>query len=70
MVSASFFLCFFFLFSFDSSRNFRKKQDGLPLISQMARQHRLTKAQFLDFIDCTVSEEDYRAILREQDMMV
>ena len=36
----------------------------------MARQHRLTKAQFLDFIDCTVSEEDYRAILREQDMMV
>ena len=43
---------------------------GAPLISQMARQLRLTKTQFLDFIDCTVSETDYRDILREQDETV
>ena len=36
---------------------------GPPLISLMARQLRLTKAQFLDFIDCTISETDYRTIL-------
>ena len=38
---------------------------GAGLISLMARQLHLTKSQFLDFIDCTVSEEDYRTILRE-----
>ena len=37
---------------------------GADLISKMARQLRLTKTQFLDFIDCTISEEDYRTILR------
>ena len=36
------------------------------LISKMARQLRLTKNQFLNLIDCTVSEKDYRAILRNQ----
>ncbi len=39
---------------------------GAPLISKMSRQLRLTKQQFLDFVDCTISEEDYRAILRDQ----
>jgi len=40
------------------------------LTSLMARQLRLTKAQFLGFIDCTISEEDYRTILREQGEVV
>jgi len=43
---------------------------GAKLISEMARQLHLTKKQFLDLIDCTVSEEDYRTILREQGMLV
>jgi hypothetical protein len=38
---------------------------GAPLISQMARQLHLTKAQFLALIDCTIDEEQYRAILRD-----
>lgn len=38
---------------------------GSPLIAQMSRQLRLTKQQFLDFVDCTISEEDYRSILRD-----
>ena len=37
---------------------------GDNLISRMSRQIRLTKTQFLDFIDCIISEEDYRTILR------
>ena len=41
---------------------------GLPLISLMARQLRLTKSQFLDLIDCNLSEEDYRGILDEGKM--
>ena len=40
------------------------------LISQMARQLRLTKAQFLDLIDCSMDEAAYRAILGEQDETV
>ena len=36
---------------------------GAPLISQMARQLRLTKKQFLELIDCTLDEEHYRDIL-------
>jgi hypothetical protein len=30
------------------------------LIAQMAKQLQLSKQQFLDFIDCRMSEEDYR----------
>ena len=36
------------------------------LITRMARQLRLTKAQFLDLIDCTLTEADYRDILENQ----
>ncbi len=38
------------------------------LISKMARQLHLTKKQFLNFIDCTLSEEMYREILKEQEI--
>ena len=43
---------------------------GAKLISQMARQLHLTKAQFLELIDCTLSEEDYREILKTQGLAV
>lgn len=39
---------------------------GNPLLGLMARQLRLTNAQFLDFIDCTLDEDGYRAILGEE----
>ena len=39
---------------------------GANLIAQMARQLRLTKAQFLALIDCSLSEEGYRTILKDQ----
>jgi hypothetical protein len=40
------------------------------LISRMARQLHLTKKQFLELIDCTLTEEQYRNILSEQDVGV
>jgi hypothetical protein len=36
------------------------------LMNKMARQLHLTKAQFLDFIDCRMSEEDYRKKIEEK----
>ena len=36
---------------------------GAPLISQMARQLRLTKKQFLELVDCTMDEEGYRIVV-------
>jgi len=38
---------------------------GVPLISQMARQLRLTKSQFLELIDCTLDEDGYREIIND-----
>ncbi len=40
------------------------------LISDMAKQLRLTKAQFLALIDCTLSEEGYREVLEKQGLAV
>ncbi len=39
------------------------------ILSQMARQLRLTKAQFLELIDCTLSEEGYREVLKKQGLV-
>jgi hypothetical protein len=36
------------------------------LTSDMAHQCRLTKDQFLDFIDCRMSEEEYRELINEE----
>jgi hypothetical protein len=36
---------------------------SVDLISKMARQLRLTKQQFLDLIDCRLSESGYREII-------
>ena len=38
---------------------------SVELISDMARQLRLTKRQFLDLIDCPLDEAGYRAILEK-----
>lgn len=38
---------------------------GQPLISQMARQCRLTKPQFKEFVECTLSHENYEKILEK-----
>ena len=38
---------------------------GTPLISQMARQLRLTKKQFLELIDCTMDEDGYRLMIND-----
>ena len=42
---------------------------SVKLIGEMARQLHLTKTQFLSLIDCTLDENGYRAILREQGTM-
>lgn len=39
----------------------RDISDGL--LSQMARQCRISKPEFLDLIDCPLSREDYEALL-------
>ena len=39
---------------------------GTPLISLMARQIHISKTQLLDFIDCSMSESEYRTILQDQ----
>ncbi len=43
---------------------------GANLLSQMSRQLHLTKAQFLALIDCTLSEEGFRDILKGQGLAV
>ena len=43
---------------------------GPPLLAQMARQLRLTKKQFLELIDCTMTEEKYREILADKGFAV
>lgn len=40
------------------------------LVSDMARQLHLTKAQFLDLVDCPLDETAYRDILRERGFTV
>jgi hypothetical protein len=40
---------------------------GAKLLSEMARQLRLTKTQFLALIDCTLDEEGYRQILQNEE---
>lgn len=43
------------------------KDLGDHLIGQMSRQIGLTKAKFLDLVDCPLSREAYNEILVEQD---
>ncbi len=43
---------------------------GDSLLGKMARQLRLTKSQFLELIDCTLSEEGYREVLKKQGLVV
>ena len=45
----------------------RDLDDGL--LAKMARQLRLTRRQFDDLIDCRLSQADYEAILRGDEMI-
>lgn len=38
---------------------------GPPLVSQMARQCKLTKPQFQELVECTLSHEKYEEILEK-----
>jgi len=71
-------ICYFFLDADGKDTDIKTKIShgvmsdtiGANLISRMARQLHLSKTEFLNFIDCTVSEEDFRTILRVQDETV
>lgn len=39
---------------------------SVKLISEMAKQCQLTKQQYLDFVECRLSEDEHREILREK----
>lgn len=45
-----------------------KKMKDIPdnLLSQMAKQCHLTKAQFLELVDCPLSQDKYEDILQQQ----
>lgn len=38
---------------------------GSPLVAQMARQCKLTKTQFQQLVECTLSHENYEKILND-----
>jgi len=49
----------------------RKGRDiGPELLGLMAKQLHLTKKQFLELIDCTMTKEMYREILHEKGVAV
>jgi hypothetical protein len=39
------------------------------LISQMARQCHLTNSEFIDLVDCTLSQEQYEQLLRNREVV-
>ena len=45
------------------------KDLGNDLITAMARQCHLTKDQFLELVDCTMSQQDYEVCLREKQLL-
>jgi trans-2-enoyl-CoA reductase len=50
------------------SRN--KQEIGNELISEMKDQLHLTKKEFIDLIDCNLSEEDYIKILKDKNLLM
>lgn len=46
------------------SRGSKAREISEPLISVMAKQLRINKKQFIEFVDCTVKYLDYLQILR------
>ena len=49
-----------------TSHTARMKDVPDPLLSEMAKQCKLTKAQFLDLVDCPMSRDGYETALRER----
>lgn len=43
-----------------------KKEYGDPLLGQMAKQMKLRRSQFDDFVECPLSQEDYINLLQQQ----
>jgi len=43
------------------------KSIGDPLLSQMARQCKLSKKEFLNLVDCTLNGPEYEEILKEKE---
>jgi len=48
------------------SHGTKYKDLGDDLLDHMARQCHLTKSNFLDLVDCSLSQQGYEDILREQ----
>lgn len=51
------------------SRGSAYKTLGDPLLSKMSRQVKLTKGEFLDLVDCPMSEHEYLARLVAQGLV-
>ncbi len=45
------------------------REIGDSLINSMKKQLHLNKTQFLDYVKCTLSKEEYYEILRSQDLI-
>lgn len=58
-----------FFFFTKVSHGTKYKEIGDDLLSQMAKQCHLSKKQFLELIDCSMSQEDYETILRENEII-
>ncbi|MCK5841557.1 MAG: type II toxin-antitoxin system HicA family toxin [Candidatus Sabulitectum sp.] len=52
-----------------TSHSKAKKEISIQLISRMARQVKLSRAEFLDLIDCHLSQEGYEDILRDKTLL-
>jgi hypothetical protein len=51
------------------SHNISGKTVSRSLMARMAKQLHLTNRQFLNFIDCRLSEEDYRKLLSDREIV-
>jgi len=51
------------------SRDTQYKDLHSDLIAKMARQCSLTKYQFLELVDCSMSKDDYKEHLRKQKLL-
>jgi hypothetical protein len=47
----------------------KMKSIGEPLLGQMAKQCELKKSDFIDLVDCPLSQEQYEAILRQRKLL-
>lgn len=66
----------FFDFELDGKRHFftkvshGTKEISIQLLTKMARQCHLSKAEFLNLVDCPMSKEEYEKNLRDNKIVV